>query len=152
MTLELDAVGIEPAILGHGHGTNRLATGQVWQVTLLLLVRPSKQQCFGYKIAARSQGHTGQSPAHFLGHHAGFQVAKATAAILLGDSQADPAILGHLLPQRLIEISLGVIHDLVDALHGRALRQQATRRITDHFLVFRKSKIHELHPPCVVIL
>src|SRR5581483_6519291 len=66
---------------------------------------------------------------------------EARAAVLLGEDQAVPAELGHLLPE-LTRVAGLVVHHLPDERHRALLREEVARRLSQHLLVFAEPKVH----------
>jgi len=68
-------------------------------------------------------------------------VPKPKAAILLGNAERRPALLGELLPEVCVIGILG-LHQLANDGAGAGLGQEGAGRRAEHLLLFRESEIH----------
>ena len=110
----------------------QLAGGQRPQAALALLVGAAeRERQAGDRVREQRRGR--QRVAHLLEEHGEVDDPEALAAPLLGQRQAGPAELGHLLPVGLLEAGLGV-GELADPLRFVAGQQNK------HIKNYKKNK------------
>ena len=84
----------------------------------------------------------GQRPPQLTGYGAKLDVAKAQAAVGLGDCGAQPALLGHGLPQALVIGASRIVQHPAHHAHAATAVQEPARLAAQEFLVVGKVEIH----------
>ena len=117
------------------------ARGHAGQQRRLLLGAAAR----GY--ARRAQGDRGKERTrqhgltHFFQNDRQIDQRQAGTAVLLGDSQAGPAQLGHAVPD-LVGVAAVVLHHLAHVRHRTFLAQEIRGRPAEEVLFFAEAEIH----------
>ena len=142
LDLQRDALRIEPRRrLRVRERPDGLAAGDLRQRVLLLLVGAALEQRQHAADLRRDERARHERPPELLDQDDQVEVPEAGAAVLLGDEQALPALLRHLLPE-LRRVALLVVFHLADKRLGALLLQEVARRVLQQFLLFRQSQVH----------
>ena len=87
------------------------------------------------------EGTGNERPPELLDEDAEVQVAEAGAAVLLGNHEALPAELGHLLPEVRAVAGLVFFHG-PHVFFGALVLEEVARRVADQVLLFAEAQIH----------
>ena len=134
---------------GGGEAADPFAGRDLGQDKGLLLPRAGQHHRLGDEIDRRGEGDRGGDPAHLLGDGAELHVAQAQAAEFLGDRRAQPALLGHALPQLDVMGDVVVVEHLADRGAGAAGLHELARLVLEELLVVGIVEIHSCLPPRV---
>ena len=110
------------------------AIGNAGQVLLLLGIGAGKQNGTGGRLV-RDEGTGKQRAADFLDEDAEVEVAEAGPAVVLGDHEAVPAEIRHLLPQ-LGAVALLILFHGADVLFRALVLKELPGRVLQQLLFF----------------
>src|SRR4029453_7425468 len=113
---------------------------------------PAAALCVVARFADRGRGDRGREKGrgeerapHLSKHHDEIAPAEAGAAVRLGNRQAEPAELAHLLPEVARE-ALGRLHQVTDLGHRTMRVEELAHLLTKQVLFFGEAEFHVSSP------
>ena len=101
---------------------------------------PRPAQHHGREVGAGIRG-----AAHLVEHQGQLHQAQPRAALLLGEGQAEPAELGHLVPE-LLAVAALVVHHRAHVGRGALLVQGRAHRVAQQDLILAEREVHRWPP------
>jgi len=130
--------------LAGGEAADDLAGGDLRQPLGFLGIGAGQHDRLGQEIDGGGEGDWGQGSAQLLGDGGQFDVAKTEPAVGLGDRRAQPALLGHGLPQALVIGSGGIVQHAAHDGDVAAALEEPPRLAFEKFLIVGEVEIHGL--------
>ena len=145
--LRLDRIGREATLLLEGEGEHALAAADIGEQVLLERLAAAEQQSVAAEQHRRDEGLRREHATALAEHHPKLAVAHVGAADGLGERNADPAELAHLLPEIPVNpVASPPVAELSHALHGRLLVEEGLRHVAQDQLVFAEDESHRFLP------
>ena len=118
-----------------GKRANSFTAYEFWQPRLLLVLAAKARDGFRGDVDRAREWHRRVGFADFFCEYAEVHVAQAGAAVLFGQRCAQPAELGHALPEFAVETAAG-IEQLTCAGYRAFVVKEAARLLTQQLLLF----------------
>jgi len=128
--------------LGEREAADAAACGDAGQPGAALGFAAVAHQRIGRQAYRGREGHRCQHPADLLGQHAQGLGAHVCATVFLGQRGAEPAHVGHALPQAAI-VGVGAIEDAAHRGRRAAIGEKAPRLLAQQLQVIGEIEVHE---------